>query len=149
MTVTATPERRMAVGRLPAAWARTEQPGQFIAARVGASGGIPATARVFEPLSANPDYLLQRFGSQNEGPLGRPTVQSLPDPLADGVSIVAFEEARDGTLTARIDLVRRAWNLDIVVSAYTTDIAAVEPLFSAMLDLLATVQPTQTSGEQQ
>jgi hypothetical protein len=147
--VAVTSGRRMAVGPLPDAWNRGDKEGTFVASGFAVGGRIPATVRVFEPLDANPDYLLRRFGAQTEGPLGRPTVQSLPDALADGVSIVAFDEAPDGMLSARIDLVRRAWDLDIVVSARTTKIAMVEPLFSAMLDLLATVQPAQTSGDEQ
>ncbi|HYI34142.1 MAG TPA: hypothetical protein VEX88_11835 [Glaciibacter sp.] len=141
--------RRMAVGPLPDGWNRGDKEGQFEASGFAVGGRIPATVRVFEPLGANPDYLLRRFGAQIDGPLGRPTVQSLPDSLADGVSIVAFDEAHDETLSARIDLVRRAWDLDIVVSARTTEIAVVEQLFSVMLDLLATVQPTQISGDEQ
>jgi hypothetical protein len=139
----------MAVGPLSDAWNRGDKEGRFEASGFAIGGKIEATVRVFEPLDANPDYLLRRFGAHTDGPLGRPTVQSLPDSHSDGVSIVAFDEAHDGTLSARIDLVRRAWDLDIVVSARTTEIAIVEPLFSAMLDLLATVQPTQTPGEKQ
>jgi hypothetical protein len=149
MTAAVTRERRMAVGPLPDAWSRSDTAGRFEASGFAVGGPISASVRVFQPLDANPDYLLRRFGTHVDGPLGRPTVQSLPEPLADGVSIVAFEEERDGTLTARIDLVRRAWDLDIIVSARTTEIAVVEPLFSAMLDLLHAVQPIQTSGEEQ
>jgi hypothetical protein len=139
----------MAVGPLPDGWNRGDKEGQFEASGFAVGGRIAARVRVLEPLGANPDYLLRRFGAQIDGPLGRPTVQSLPDALADGVSIVGFDEAHDGTLSARIDLVRRAWDLDIVVSARTTEIPIVEPLFAAMLDLLATVQPIQTSGDEQ
>lgn len=141
MTTAIMNEKRMAVGRLPDAWSRDEQSGDFLATGVPTRRPVRATVRVFEPLDANPDYLLSRFGAQIVGPLGRPQVQSLPEPLADGISVVAFEEAADGALTARIDLVRRAWDLDIVVSAGTAEVEVIEELFSAMLELLATVQP--------
>lgn len=139
----------MSVGPLPEGWARGAAEGRFEASGFPRGGPIPATVRVFEPLDTNPDYLLRRFGAQADGPLGRPTVQSLPESLADGVSIVAFDEAPNGTLTARIDLVRRAWSFDIIVSAHVTDIAMVDPMFSSMLELLAAVHPIDTPGEEQ
>jgi hypothetical protein len=141
MSIAATSHQRMTVGRLPETWSRDEQQGQFQATGVRTARTVRATVRVFEPLDANPDYLLHRFGTQTAGPLGRPQVQSLPESLADGISVVSFEERADRTLAARIDLVRRAWNLDIVVSARTTEVEAVQTLFSAMLDLMATVRP--------
>ncbi|MCW2935886.1 MAG: hypothetical protein JWM19_6848, partial [Actinomycetia bacterium] len=64
--------------------------------------------------------------------------------LADGIAVVAFELEPDDTLTARIELVRRAWDLDIVVSARTSEIEATEALVSAMVELLGAVVP---SGE--
>lgn len=76
-------------------------------------------------------------------------MESLPESLAEGVSIVAFTEEPDGTLTARIDLVRRAWNLDIIVSARITDVALVDPMLSSMLELLTAVKPNDTPGEAQ
>jgi hypothetical protein len=132
---------RMEVGPLPDGWSSTEATGQFLAIGLGAGVALRASVRVFEPLATNPDYLLDRFGAQIRGPLGRPVVQSLPDTHADGISVVAFEEESDGAITARIDLVRRAWNRDIAVSARTPRIEFVDELFSAMLDLLATVHP--------
>jgi hypothetical protein len=139
----------MSVGPLPDGWERGDAEGRFEASGFPRGGTIPATVRVFEPLDTNPDYLLRRFGAQADGPLGRPTVQSLPESLAEGVSIVAFDEGPDGTLTARIDLVRRAWNLDIIVSAHTADIALVDPMVESMLELLAAVHPIDTPGEEQ
>lgn len=141
MTIATTRQNEIAVSRLPEAWSRDELPGHFLATGIRTRRTVRATVRVFEPLDANPDYLLGRFGAQTAGPLGRPQVQSLPEPLADGISVVGFEEGADHTLTARIDLVRRAWDLDIVVSARTAEVEAVEALFPAMLDLLATVRP--------
>jgi hypothetical protein len=141
MTVATTKLDRLAVGQLPDAWSRGDEPGRFLATGIRPGRTAVVTVRVFEPLEANPDYLLDRFGARTIGPLGRPRVQSLPESLSDGISVVAFEEGADRTLTARIDLVRRAWDLDIVVSARTAEVEAVEELFAAMLDLLATVRP--------
>ena len=143
MTIETMNRNRMMVGRLPESWSRDEQPGQFRATGVATRRIVRAGVRIFTPLDESPDYLLRRFGANTLGPLGRPQVQSLPEPLADGVSVVTFEEGADRTLTARIDLVRRAWDLDIVVSARTAEVEAVEVLFSAMLDLLATVRPEE------
>ena len=126
MTVAGIPERRMSVGPLPGGWARGGAVGQFEASGFPRGGAIPATVRVFEPLDTNPDYLLRRFGAQADGPLGRPTVESLPESLAEGVSIVAFNEEPDGTLIARIDL-----------------------MLSSMLELLAAVHPIDTPGGEQ
>jgi hypothetical protein len=141
MTVATTKQTRLAFGLLPDAWSRGNEPGQFQPIGIRAGRTAIATVRAYEPLEANPDYLLDRFGARTIGPLGRPQVQSLPEPLADGISVVAFEEGVDRTLTARIDLVRRAWDVDIVVSARTAEVEAVPELFAAMLDLLATIRP--------
>jgi hypothetical protein len=141
MTAATTKQKNVTVGRLTAAWSVDEGPGRFRATGIGAVGTIRAIVRAFEPLDPNPDYLLRRFGADTVGPLGRPRVQSLPEELADGISVVAFEEAPDGALWARIDLVRRAWERDIVVSARTSEMEVVDALFSAMLDLLAIVKP--------
>jgi len=58
--------------------------------------------------------------------------------------VVGAELEPDDTLTARIDLVRRAWDLDILVSARTPEIGATGALVSAMVELLGAVVP---SGE--
>lgn len=141
MTAPATEERHMNIGRLPHGWVRADRPGLFQTDQFGAGVELFASVRVFEPLASSPDYLLTRFGATTDGPLGRPRVESLPESLEEGVSIIAFEEEADGALVARIDLLRRAWNLDIVVSARTAEIVVVESLYFAMLELLASVQP--------
>jgi hypothetical protein len=129
---------------LPASWEQGPEPGWFRATAVPVKGTVWSRVRAFEPLERNPNYLLDRVGARREGPLGRPTVASLPEALADGIAVVAFELEPDDTLTARIELVRRAWDLDIVVSARTPEIEAAEPLVSAMVELLGAVAP---SGE--
>ena len=139
----------MAVGRLqidalPASWEQGPEPGWFLATAVPAKGATWSRVRAFEPLDSNPNYLLDRLGTRVEGPLGRPEVASLPEPLADGIAVLAFDLGPDDTLTARIDLVRRAWDLDIVVSARTSEIEATEALVAAMVELLGAVVP---SGE--
>jgi hypothetical protein len=102
---------------------------------------------VFEPLERNPNYLLDRVGARREGPMGRPAVASLPESLADGIAVVAFElVGSDDTLAARIELVRRAWDLDIVVSARTAEIEATESLVSAMVELLGSVVPSEEAA---
>lgn len=129
---------------LPASWEQGPGLGWFRATSVLVKGTVWSRVRVFEPLDRNPNYLLDRVGARREGPLGRPAVATLPESLADGIAVVAFELEPDDTLTARIELVRRAWDLDIVVSARTSEIEAAEPLVSAMVELLGAVAP---SGE--
>jgi hypothetical protein len=126
---------------LPASWERGPEPGWFRATAVPAKGATWCRVRAFEPLDRNPNYLLDRVGTRREGPLGRPEVASLPESLADGIAVLAFELGNDDTLTARIDLVRRAWDLDILVSARTFEIEATEALVSAMAGLLGAVAP--------
>jgi len=111
---------------------------------VPAKRAVWSRVRAFESLDRNPDYLLDRVGTRRAGPLGRPEVVSLPEPLDDGIAVLAFELEPDDTLTARIELIRRAWDLDILVSARTPEIGATEALVSAMVELLAAVVP---SGE--
>lgn len=132
------------IDALPASWQPGPEPGWFRATAVPAKGAMWSRVRVFEPLDPNPNYLLDRVGTRREGPMGRPAVASLPESLADGIAVVAFELEPDDTLAARIELVRRAWDLDILVSARTSEIEATEPLVSAMVELLAAVVP---SGE--
>lgn len=135
---------RLQIDALPASWEQGPEPGWFRATAVPAKGATWSRVRAFEPLEPNPNYLLDRVGARVEGPLGRPTVASLPESLADGIAVVAFELEPDDTLTARIELVRRAWDLDIIVSARTPEIEATEALVSAMVELLGAVVP---SGE--
>lgn len=132
---------RLQIDALPTSWEQGAEPGWFRATALPARGATWSRVRVFEPLDPNPNYLLDRVGTRREGPLGRPEVVSLPEPLDDGIAVLAFELEPDDTLTARIDLVRRAWDLDILVSARTSEIEAAEPLVSAMVELLAAVQP--------
>jgi len=132
------------IDALPASWARGADPGWFRATGVPVKGAVWSRVRAFQPLERNPNYLLDRFGARREGPLGRPEVATLPEELADGVAVLAMELEPDDTLTARIDLVRRAWDLDILVSARTSEIEATEALASAMVELLGAVVP---SGE--
>jgi hypothetical protein len=135
---------RLQIDALPASWEEGPAPGWFRATAVPAKGAVWSRVRAFEPLDRNPNYLLDRVGARREGPLGRPEVVSLPESLADGIAVVGFELELDDTLTARIDLVRRAWDLDILVSARTAEIEATEALVSAMVELLGAVVP---SGE--
>jgi len=137
------PSMLVGAGGLPANWRSTELPAAF--ETLVSDRRLPAMAqvKVFESLAENPDYLLGTFRTTDDGPLGRPLVQSLPEPLADGISVVSFHESVNGALTSRIDLVRRAWNLDIIVSATTLNIESVEGMFSAMLELLSSVRPKE------
>lgn len=134
---------RLRIGALPASWEQGPEPGWFRATAVPAKGAAWSRVRVFRPVDRNPDYLLDRVGARREGPLGRPEVANLPESLADGIAVVAFELDSDDTLTARIDLVRRAWDLDITVSARTSEIEAAAALVSAMTELLAAVAPAR------
>jgi hypothetical protein len=135
---------RLQIDVLPASWEQGPEPGWFRATAVPAKGATWSRVRAFEPLDRNPDYLLDRVGARVDGPLGRPAVASLPESLADGIAVVASELASDDSLTARVELVRRAWDLDIVLSARTSEIEATEALVSAMVELLGAVVP---SGE--
>jgi hypothetical protein len=132
------------IDALPVSWEQGPEPGWFRATAVPAKRAVWSRVRAFESLDRNPDYLLDRVGTRRAGPLGRPEVVSLPEPLDDGIAVLAFELEPDDTLTARIELVRRAWDLDILVSARTPEIGATEALVSAMVELLAAVVP---SGE--
>ena len=137
---------RLQIDALPASWELGPEPGWFRATTVPARGATWSRVRVFEPLDRNPNYLLDRVGARREGPMGRPAVASLPESLADGVAVVAFELGSDDTLTARIELVRRAWDLDIVVSARTAEVEATESLVSAMVELLGAVTPSEEAA---
>jgi hypothetical protein len=128
---------------LPDPWHTEKEPGWFRASGIGSGGGIRARVRAFEPLERNPDYLLDRVGARTDGPLGRPHLVTLPRELADGVAVLAFELEPDDSLVARIDFVRRAWDLDILVSARTHEVEVVEELTAAMVQLLAVVGPTE------
>lgn len=141
MTTDAAPDEPMSLGPLPREWSAGATADQFLASAAGQDGVLPVTVRVFHPLEANTQYLLDRFGARRSGPLGRPQVHGLPDDLADGVCLLGFDEADDGTLTARIDLLRRAWDRDITLSARAVPVEAVDPLYEAMLALLSTVRP--------
>jgi hypothetical protein len=132
---------RLQIDALPTSWEQGAEPGWFRATALPARGTTWSRVRVFEPLDPNPNYLLDRVGARREGPLGRPEVASLPESLADGIAVLAFEPEPDDTLTARIDLVRRAWDLDILVSARTCEIEVAEALVSAMVELLGAVVP--------
>ena len=140
-----TPDR-MRVGPLPDGWSRGATAGLFQSSGILPGHTLRATVRVYEPLESDTRYLLDRVGAQTVGPLGRPRVESLPDNVADGISVVAFDEASDGSLSARIDLVRRAWNRDIVVSARAVPVQAVDALADAMLELLASVRPAEVDA---
>jgi hypothetical protein len=135
---------RLQIDGLPASWEQGTEPGWFRATSVPAKGAMWSRVQAFNPLDRNPNYLLDRVGARREGPLGRPEVASLPEELADGIAVVGFGLEPDDTLTARINLVRRAWDLDILVSARTAEIEATEALVSAMVELLGAVVP---SGE--
>lgn len=135
----------MRVGPLPDMWSRGATAGLFQSSGLLPGHTLRATVRVYEPLESDTRYLLDRVGAQTDGPLGRPRVQTLPDHLADGISVLAFDEASDGSLSARIDLVRRAWDRDIVVSARAVPVEAVDDLVDAMLELLAAVRPSGVS----
>lgn len=132
---------RLQIDALPTSWEQGAEPGWFRATALPARGATWSRVRAFEPLDRNPDYLLDRVGARRKGPLGRPEVVSLPEPLDDGIAVLAFELEPDDTLTARIDLVRRAWDLDILVSARTSEIEAAKALVSAMVELLGAVVP--------
>ena len=137
---------RMIIGPLPIVWSRGATPDLFQSSGILPGHTLRSTVRVYEPLEADTRYLLERVGAQTVGPLGRPRVESLPDNVADGISVVAFDEASDGSLSARIDLVRRAWDRDIVVSARAVPVEAVDPLVDAMLELLASVRPAEVEA---
>jgi hypothetical protein len=141
-----TTSSRLQIDALPASWEQGSEPGWFRATAVPARGAVWSRVRAFEPLDRNPNYLLDRVGARREGPLGRPEVVSLPQSLADGIAVVAFELEPDDTLTARIELVRRAWDLDIVVSARTSEIEVAESLVSAMVELLGAVVPSKEAA---
>jgi hypothetical protein len=132
---------QLRIDALPASWEQGPEPGWFRAIAVPVKGAVWSRVRAFEPLERNPDYLLDRVGARREGPLGRPAVASLPEPLDDGIAVVAFELELDDTLAARVQLVRRAWDLDILVSARTAEIEATQALVSAMVELLGAVVP--------
>ena len=135
--------REVEVRPLPDPW-QAEETGWFRASGIGSGGGIRAQVHAFEPLEQNPDYLLDRVGARREGPLGRPQLVTLPRELADGVAALAFELEPDDSLAARIDFVRRAWDLDILVSARTHEVDMVEELTAAMVQLLAVVRPKES-----
>lgn len=128
------------VRRIPHSWQIGTDAGEFFAVSTPV-GPETAVISILAAEKADPDYLLTRYRTRVSGPLGRPIVQSLPELLADGVSVLSFSEATDGTLVARIDLVRRAWNSDIVISAVGVALGNTDALFSDMLDLLWEVRP--------
>jgi hypothetical protein len=145
---------RLRIDVLPASWEPGPEPGWFRAtgvpakgpAKGPAEGSVWSRVRAFEPLDGSPDYLLDRVAARREGPLGRPAVASLPEPLADGIAVVGFELEPDDTLAARVELVRRAWDLDILVSARTGEIEATRALVSALVELLGAVVPVGETG---
>ncbi|RWZ68178.1 hypothetical protein ELQ92_02780 [Labedella populi] len=131
------------VGPLPVAWRRGETSGVFLAPGVAQGAAPAATLRVFHALGPDTRYLLDRFDANEVGPLGRPHRRGLPDHLADGVSLLSFDESPEGDLSARIVLLRRAWGLDITLTARSVPIETVPDLYTAMLDLLSTVRATR------
>jgi len=135
----------MNISPLPAMWEHGTATGSYTTANIRPSTPLHARVRVFEQLEANTQYLLDRLGTRTIGPLGRPHVASLPTELPEGVSVLAFDESPAGALTARIDLVRRAWDHDILVSARELPVEAVDEVYDAMVELLAAVHPTRTA----
>lgn len=133
------------IASLPPSWKLEEAPGRFLAPAIGASG-MRARMRVFTPLEQNSDYLLDCVGTRVDGPLGRPEVVTLPRELADGIGVLAFDVDQNDDLFARIDLVRRAWDLDVVVSARTAEVEVLEPLGAALVQLLAAVEPAESAA---
>ena len=88
------------IDALPVSWEQGPEPGWFRATAVPAKRAVWSRVRAFESLDRNPDYLLDRVGTRRAGPLGRPEVVSLPEPLDDGIALLAFELEPDDTLTA-------------------------------------------------
>jgi hypothetical protein len=129
------------VGPLPEAWRRGSASDLFLVSGVRPDAEYAVILRVFRALGSDTRYLLDRFGAAEVGPLGRPHQESLPDHLADGISLLTFDEAADGDLSARLVLIRRAGDLDIIVAARSVPVEAVPDLYESLLDLLAVVSP--------
>ncbi|WP_065571754.1 hypothetical protein [Microbacterium oleivorans] len=125
---------------VPQAWDVGERVGRFTLRQAGRAEGVRADLRVFRALGSDTRYLLDRVGAVPGGPLGRARMQQLPESLAEGVSLLSFDEAYDGRLSARLVLLRRAWDLDIILSARGIPLEGVDDVYDAALDLCA-VQP--------
>lgn len=143
MTASAVTDR-MLIGPLPHAWSPGGETGSFQVDGIVAEQVLRVRVRVFEPLEENTQYLLDRLGTRDIGPLGRPQVHPLPDDLPEGVAVLAFDESAEGYLTARLDLVRRAWHRDIILSTRQVPVEVVDELYDAMIDLLKTIRPERS-----
>lgn len=133
----------LTMGALPMEWQEGSDPALFVSTTIAEGSTVAASLRVFRALGSDTRYLLERLGANDEGPLGRPHRQDLPSRLADGISLLSFDETDEGLLSARIVLVRRAWNLDIILSASGIPVEAAPDVYTPMLDLLASVHPNE------
>lgn len=67
-------------------------------------------------------------------------ITELPDELADGLLVVR-RQVLGGALVLRVDLARRAWGTEVLVSAVLTDPAVADDAVSALVRLLAAIGP--------
>jgi hypothetical protein len=97
---------------------------------------VTAAVRVSDPLDDDGAGLFAWMTAPDPTDVGRPTVEHLPAELDDAV-LVARRQLVDGALSMRVDLVRHAPDLEVVVSARLPEPAHADAAVTALVQLLA------------
>lgn len=107
---------------------------------------VAAAVRVSAPVDDDGAALFARMTAPDPTDVGRPAVEHLPADLDDAV-LVARRQLVDGALTMRVDLVRHAQDLDVVVSARLPEPARADAVVMALVQLLAAVGAGEDRGK--
>ena len=115
---------------------------------------VEAAVEVSAPLDDGA-ALYERMTAPDRADLGRPSVEHLPaglddagldDAGLDDAVLVVRRQLVDGTLSMRVDLVRHAPDLQVVVSARLPDPARADAAVVALVQLLAAVGADDDRG---
>jgi hypothetical protein len=99
---------------------------------------VEAAVEVSDPPDDDGAALFARMTAPDPTDVGRPSVEHLPAEFDDAV-LVARRQLVDGALSMRVDLVRHAPDLEVVVSARLPDPARADAAVVALAQLLAAV----------
>lgn len=111
---------------------------------------VEAAVRVAGASDDDGAALYARMTAPDRADLGRPSVEHLPagpdDAGLDDAVLVVRRQLVEGTLSMRVDLVRNAPDLQVVVSARLPDPARADAAVVALVQLLAAVGADDDHG---